>query len=493
MIVTLLLLAIVFSYFLSTWLWRKLKKKGPREPPMYPGHLPIIGHAHLFIGDTVYVWSQIVKLANTSLENGGVVTVKLGTWTIYILTDPEDCYLVGNSCLDKDVVYDVAKPWLGDGLVTSSVHTWKRHRKLVNPAFSQHVLDGYLTVFNSQSRKLADILAKQVGKGFFNHEEYLKRTALEIICLTAMGVDDDEFLMNDRFMDAVDAMFHVLVERVVRTWMHNDFLYQFTWLRKKQDGLLRILHDMSNKIIQKRKAKILKPDIIEKGLDNIPKRFKSFLDLLLESSVDGSLSDAEIREEVDTMVSAGYDTSATLLTFAFVLIGSYPQVQDKVYEELQEVFQGSDRDVEKHDLPKLVYLEAVIKEVLRLYPVVPLIARQLNRDVELKNYTLTAGNSCFFLINGIHRHPVWGADRIRFKPERWLDPGELPDLPNVFAGFGVGRRSCIGPKFGIMSAKTTLSHVLRRYKIHADHTKMVLKMDIMLKPDSGHHINIEPR
>ncbi|KAJ2940591.1 hypothetical protein O0L34_g6532 [Tuta absoluta] len=493
MIVTLSLFGIVLSYYILTWIWRRLKKKEAREPPIYPGHLPIIGHAHLFIGDTVRLWSQIVKVVNTSLENGGVVTINLGTMTIYCLSDPEDCYVVGNSCLDKHMLYNVAKPWVGDGLITAPVGTWKRHRKLVNPAFSQYVLDGYLTVFNSQSRKLVDNLAKQVSKGSFNHAEYVKRTTLEIICLTAMGVDDDELLVNDRFMHAVDDFLNIITERIASTWMQSDFLYNFTRLKKKQDDLIRILHDMSSKIIQKRKAVISKPEIAEKGLDNTPSRFRSFLDLLLESSVDGSLSDSEIREEVDTMVAAGYDTSSILLTFALVIIGSYPYVQEKIYNELQDVFQGSDRDVEKHDLPKLVYLEAVIKEVLRLYPVGPIVARQLNRDVELKNYTLTAGKSCFFLIHGIHRHAVWGPDRMRFKPERWLNPGELPDLPNVFAGFGVGKRSCIGSKFALMSAKTTLSHVLRRYKIYADHTKMVLKIDVMLKPDSGHHIEIEAR
>ncbi|KAG6449926.1 hypothetical protein O3G_MSEX006291, partial [Manduca sexta] len=109
-----------------------------------------------------------------------------------------------------------------------------------------------------------------------------------------------------------------------------------------------------------------------------------------------------------------------------------------------DVIGDSDRDIEKQDLSQLVYLEAVLKESMRVYTIVPIIARKLDKNVKLKRCTLKAGRTCFMFLFGIHRHPVWGPDADQFKPERWLDPSTLPDTPNAFTGFGVGRRMCIG-------------------------------------------------
>ncbi|XP_049880753.1 cytochrome P450 4C1-like [Pectinophora gossypiella] len=411
-----------------------------------------------------------------------------------MLTDPEDCQYIASTLMEKDVVYEVAKPWLGQGLVTASSHVWRRHRKLVNPAFSQPVLDGYLSVFNEQSRRLVQALAAKSDTGCFDHAHYMDATALDVICLTAMGFDDkDDVLQNSTYNTAVNKIHNTFVLRIQSTWMQNEFLYYWTALKKRQDRLIEVLHSTSNTMIQRRKSVLMSNENLEKPPQKIEKRFRSFLDILIESSADGSLSDTEIREEVDTMVSAGFETSATLLTFALVVIGSYPEVQEKMYQELEEVFEGSDRDVHKYDLPKLVYMDAVLKETMRLYPVIPIIARYVDRDIQIKNYTLKAGTSCFLHIYGVHRHPVWGPDAHEFRPERWLCTDDLSKSANTFASFGLGKRACIGQKFALTSAKTTLSYILRNYKITGDHTNMTLRMDIILKPVSGHHISIERR
>ncbi|CAK1594471.1 unnamed protein product [Parnassius mnemosyne] len=193
------------------------------------------------------------------------------------------------------------------------------------------------------------------------------------------------------------------------------------------------------------------------------------------------------------MIVAGHDTTANVLMFTLVLIGSYSKVQDRIFEELHNVFGEDDRDVTKQDLSRLEYLEAVLKESMRIYPIVPVTARKLDKNVKLKNYTLTAGRTCFVYIYGIHRHPLWGDDVEQFKPERWLDTATLPSCPTAFAAFNIGKRACIGKPFAFMSMKTTLAHVLRHYRIKADHTKMVVKIDVVLKPETGHHISIERR
>ncbi|VVC90275.1 unnamed protein product, partial [Leptidea sinapis] len=275
---------------------------------------------------------------------------------------------------------------------------WRNHRRLLNPAFSQVVLDSFIGVFNSQSRRLVEALDKEIAKGPFDH------------------------------------------------WV----------LEKRKTDYLKNMETCKN-------------------------------------DKTGAFTDREIREHVDTMIVGGHDTSANVLMITLVLIGSFPEVQEKIFEELRQVFGKDDRDVTKQDLSQLVYTEAVLKESMRIYPIVPVTARMLDKDVKLKNCTLTRGRTCFTFVYGVHRHPVWGSDAEEFKPERWLDPTTLPESPHAFAAFNMGRRICIGKSYAYMSMKTTLAHLMRRYKIQADHTKLKFKIDVMLKPSDGHSISIQRR
>ncbi|XP_038219474.1 cytochrome P450 4C1-like [Zerene cesonia] len=489
-----MLAVILIIIVCGLWAWSRVRRNY-NEPPAIPGGLPLVGHAHLLVGDSIQLWTTVKELSYECLRLGGVLSATIGPRTIYIVCDPDDALTVANSCLQKDTFYEFAKPWLGEGLVTGKLSIWKHHRRLLNPAFSSIVLDGFLGVFNSQSRRLVQELSKEVGKGPFDHWVYTRHNALETICLTALGIDfTEKSVLNSQYVQATEQIFNVFVERFQKFWLHNHFIYSLSGLRRKQDNLLKILHNMSYTVLQKRKADYLKS--LESGYkeDKTGTKFKPFMDLLLELSVEkGAFNDREIQEHVDTMIVGGHDTSASVLMFTLVLIGSHPHVQEKIYEELRVVFGSDDRDVTKQDLSQLVYLEAVLKESMRIFPIVPVTARILDRDIKLKHCTLSKGRTCFMFVHGIHRHPMWGPDAEEFKPERWLNPLTLPDCPTAFAAFNMGRRICIGKSYAYMSMKTSLAHVMRHYKVQGDHTKLVLKIDVMLKPEEGHYISIERR
>ncbi|XP_064074814.1 cytochrome P450 4C1-like [Vanessa tameamea] len=488
-----MLMVILICVVFGLWAWY-LRNNNNNEPPAIPGALPVIGHAHLLIGDSTKLWAIVKELSYKSLDVGGVISAYIGPRTIYVITDPDDFLTVANTCLQKDGFYDFAKPWLGEGLVTGTVSIWKVHRKLLNPAFSQIVLDSFLDVFNKQSRRLVKDLEVEVGKGSFDHWVYTRHNALETICLTALGVDfTDKNVLNSKYVMAAEQMFNVLVDRFQKFWLHSHFIYSWSSLKKKQDEYLKILHNLSYTVLQKRKADYLKNRNNNEETTQGPK-FKPFMDLLLELSIEkGAFNDREIREHVDTMIVGGHDTSASVLMYSMLLVGSYPKVQERIFEELHDVFGDDDRDVTKYDLSQLCYLEAVLKETMRIYPIVPVIARRLDRDVKLRNCTLTGGRTCFMFVYGVHRHPMWGPDAEEFKPERWLDPATLPECPTAFAGFGMGRRICIGKSYAFMSMKTSLAHLFRHYRLRGDHTKLEVKIDVMLKPVSGYHITIERR
>ncbi|XP_052744944.1 cytochrome P450 4V2 [Bicyclus anynana] len=464
-------------------------------PPAYPGYLPLIGHAHLLIGDSINLWNLVKMISYKSLKAEGAVSLWIGPRRLYFVADPNDFLKVANTCFEKDEVYEYAKPWMGNGLVTSDALLWKAHRKMLNPAFNPAVLDGFMEMFNSQARRLVTSLEVEAGRGPFDHWAYSRRNALETICFGALGMDfRDKKELFGEYASATEELFNIFSKRFQTIWLHSDFMYNRSKLKKRQDELLPIVHNMSNGILKKKKADILNCDNVrgkEKGKETI---FKPFLDLILELSKErGTFNDEEIREHIDNIIMAGYDASAIVVTYALVLVGSYPHIQEKVCEELHKVFGDEDRDVTKQDLSKLVYIDAVFKETMRFYPVVPVVARHLDKDIILRNCTLSKGKTCILSVYGVHRHPVWGLDAEEFKPERWLDPATLPDVPNAFAGFSMGRRNCIGQTYASMSIRIILSHIFRNYKVFGDHTKMVARFDVLLKPVSGYHVQIEKK
>ncbi|KAJ8715558.1 hypothetical protein PYW07_010040 [Mythimna separata] len=455
-------------------------------PPMYPGLLPIVGHVHLLIGDGLSLWRTAKNIAAEAMKNGGIVTLVFGYRVYYMISDPEDALTAANACLQKHFAYDYAKSWLGEGLITSSGEVWKRHRKLLTPAFSLPVTLNFLEVFNSQSRKLVDSMKVHVANGPFDHTVHLRSIALETFCLTAFGItgfEDKHFIQ--KYMHAVDEILSIVTQRFQKFWLQSDIIFKLCGLQKRHDELAKILFDMSDKVIQRKKL------ARSNGTYTTGTKYKPFLDLLLELSEDNALTDKEIREEVDTGIVTGFDTSSSLLSYIMILLGTHPEVQDKIYQEIKEIF-PTDRDVEKEDLQKLVYTEAVIKESLRIFTTGPVTLRYVEKDVNLKNYTMRAGSQCVIMLFGAHRQPVWGKNVEQFQPERWLDPG-MPANPAAFLGFSLGKRSCLGKTYAMISMKATLVHFLRRYKVFADDSNLQLKFDFLLKPVSGHEITIEER
>ncbi|KAJ8709495.1 hypothetical protein PYW08_009499 [Mythimna loreyi] len=331
-----------------------------------------------------------------------------------------------------------------------------------------------------------------VGKGSFDHWPYLIHNSLETFCVGTFGIDaidDKEFLQ--KYMDAVHEIVNMAMNRTIQFWTHNDFIYRLTGLKKKEDELVKIIHTMADVILQKKKAAMTNEvSNINSDFDTTETKYKPFLDHILELSKNGALTDKQIREELNTIIITGYETVASQLTFTLLQLGAYPEVQEKLYKELLQVL-GPDRDVGKNDVNKLVYTNAVIMESLRTLISIPLMLRCVDKDVKLKNYTMHAGNYCIIFPLACDYDQSWGAHTDQFCPEKWLE-GDFKDNKE-FAAFGLGKRNCIGKTYAIVSMKVALAHLLRRYRVKADISKLKMKYEFVMRPISGHEISIEKR
>ncbi|XP_021197354.3 cytochrome P450 4C1 [Helicoverpa armigera] len=478
---------------LAIWSW--LKPRSVKSPPMYPGWLPLIGHGYQLMGDEKHFWKREKQVVDFCLQNNDLIEMRLGTHSLFVLTDPEDSLTVANNCLEKPYIYHYADNVYGRGLLTTKVDIWKTHRKLLNPAFNPHVLQSFVGEYCTQAKRLVSSLASEAGKAPFDIQPYLIPNVLTTAYRTTFGTKVDENSETLKiYEEATDKILMLILERTKYIWLHLPFIYKLTTSGREFDKRAKILKDITESVIANRKLQLKAANQLDKLEESTTESFVPLLDRMLDlADKQNTITDDDIKEHLDTIVGAAYDTTATALTFILILIGSHPDIQEKMYQELQEVLEDEDRDINKHDLPKLVYMKAVIKETLRLYPPAPRFARTSNIDVKLKNYTLPANSTYIVSLYGLHRHAIWGPDKDQFIPDRWLDPARLPKNPNFFAAFCLGRRNCIGRLYGIMAIKTTLSYILRHYRILSDIEKLELQCNVLIRPASGHFISLESR
>jgi len=168
---------------------------------------------------------------------------------------------------------------------------------------------------------------------------------------------------------------------------------------------------------------------------------------------------------VQDLIAGGTDSSAVTIEWAISELLRKPEVLAKATEELDSVI-GHGRLVTEQDIPNLPYLEAIVKETMRLHPVTPLLAPRLSReDASTGSYDIPAGTLVFVNVWAIGRDPaVWGDDTEVFRPERFVGSGvdvkgqDLELLP-----FGSGRRMCPGYVLGLKMVQVTLANLLHAF------------------------------
>ncbi|XP_046828275.1 cytochrome P450 4C1-like [Vespa crabro] len=179
--------------------------------------------------------------------------------------------------------------------------------------------------------------------------------------------------------------------------------------------------------------------------EKLGQKLKTLLHILFVLSHEGEVyTEKDIRDEMNTILLAGSETTATTISFVLLMLASFPEIQNKVYEELNQIYCSDDPKsipMTYDDIKSMNLLERVIKETLRLFLAVPVIARNVTQDIKVtKNWTIPKECSAVFPIYKLHRSvKYWPRplifDADRFLPEKYCSTYSFP--------FNYGRRNCI--------------------------------------------------
>lgn len=418
--------------------------------------------------------------------------------------------LASQTQIDKSSDYDFLHRWLGLGLLTSGGEKWFRRRKQLTPAFHFKILEDFLRVFNEQSAVLRNVLEKK-GSQKFDVFPVITHCALDIICETAMGrrINAQEKSTSD-YVKAIYEMSETIQYRELRPWLYPNILWDLSPAGRAEAKNLKILHKFTDTVIQERKRerKEIQKEAGSKPSDSkveddiymsSTKKRQAFLDLLLEAQEsDPTLTDKQIREETDTFMFEGHDTTSAAASWTTFLLACHPEIQKKVHEELDSIF-GDDRtrDVTTADLAKMKYLESCVKEALRIYPSVPFIGRKLTKDLELEdNKKIPAGCIVFIHIYFLHRDRKVFPDPEKFDPDRFhLAENAVGRHPFAYVPFSAGVRNCIGQKFAMMEEKVMVATIFRNFRVKAaiKREEVTVLCEIITRPEDGLYVTLEKR
>ncbi|XP_034239114.1 cytochrome P450 4C1-like [Thrips palmi] len=340
---------------------------------------------------------------------------------------------------------------------------WKAHRKWLAPGFNQHVLNSFMNVFSEEAKGFVDRVEVGITVDVLDN---LRKTVMKDFVRTSVAADgsqfDDELLDSGEFLDL---FFRSVNARSFNPLLWSYFIFALTPLGKKMNKMKSTFESLCRRVVTAKKMELKSSDKCDFKLEQSR---NTLMDILVRGPGAGlgmQVTEQDIMDECKTFLAANVETTVSALCWMFKVLSLKQEVQEKVHAELVSVFGDSDRLVTLEDLPKLKYLDCVMKEIMRLFPPVPFIVRQCHEETKLCGHTIPAGSSVGINIFAAHRDAKhWDKPEV-FDPDRFLPENCKDRHPCAYIPFSTGPRNCIGRKYAMMNMTTILATALRAYKV----------------------------
>ncbi|XP_059778003.1 cytochrome P450 4A11-like isoform X2 [Balaenoptera ricei] len=398
-----------------------------------------------------------------------------GTKALVLVYDPDYMKVVlGRSDPKSHDSYRLLIPWIGNGLLLLERQTWFQHRRMLTPAFHYDILKPYIGLMADSVRVMLDKWEELVSLD--SHLEVLGHISLMTLeTIMKCAFSHQGSIQTDRniqsYIQAIRDLGNLTFLRIRNAFHQNDFIYRLTPEGRWSHRACQLAHQHTDAVIKLRKAHLQKEGELEK-MEN-----------------GSSLSDVDLRAEVDTFMFEGHDTTASGISWILYALASHPEHQQRCREEIQSLL-GDGASITWDHLDKMPYTTMCIKEALRLYPPVPVISRDMSKPITFPDgRSLPAGIPLSLSFYGLHHNPkVWPNPEV-FDPSRFA-PGSARHS-HAFLPFSGGSRNCIGKQFAMNEMKVAVALTLLRFELAPDPSRVPVPIPrVVLKSKNGIHLQL---
>jgi cytochrome P450 len=433
---------------------------------------------------------RLAPLRALTARYGDVVFFSIAGAPYAILNHPDyvrDVLVTRNGMFHKGVGLERARSLLGEGLLTSEDAYHQRQRRLLQPAFHRERIAAYSAVMVGCADRCADRWSDGDTRDV---AQEMARLTLAIAGRTLFDTDIEG--QADVIGTAVTqalASFNIALlpygHRLI-----NWPIPPARRFRKARARLDEIVYRMiaERRVVGRASSGASEGSAVAAGQDVL-----STLVAARDEDDGRGMSDAEVRDEVMTLLLAGHETTANALTWSWYLLSQHQQARARLESEVARVCGARPPSVA--DLASLTYTRAVLSEAMRLFPPAYLVGRRaLERySVPGTDYTLPPRTVIFLSQYLLHRDPRFWDRPEEFKPERWIE-GEPARHRYAYFPFGAGPRICIGEHFAWMEGVLVLATIARRWRLSlVPGQRVALSPTITLRPKYGMRMTLETR
>ncbi len=375
-------------------------------------------------------------------------------------TDVRSILIKRHARYAKGPGFERVKMLLGNGLIVSDGDAWRRSRTMIQPAFNRqkihHLTDVMVQCATKLERRWSAVVA---AGGSLNITEETNRFALDLILISVFGDD-------------------------ATPWIEAEDDNPFNFLSKDSTRDLSV-------VMKVRKLRDLLLELIEtRRLRDADQHFDFMSIYMAARDKSGTpFADKELLDELVTLVVAGFETSANTLNWAWYLLATHPEVEQRLLNESCELLPDAST-VTHARAADMTYTQQVLEETLRLFPPVWLFTRRSHVDDEIGEFDVPPGTDIYLSPYVLHRTEHYWADPDVFNPDRFA-VSDRPKKDRPFFPFSLGPRRCVGEYFSFLEMKIHLGLLLPRFRlavIDQDEPELELGInlrsarDIMLRP-----------
>ncbi|CAH0723090.1 unnamed protein product, partial [Brenthis ino] len=398
--------------------------------------------------------------------------------------------------IDRTSIETNEPRYLSRSLLNLKGSEWKAVRSLITPTFSSARIKNMFPLVQHCCNQLVELLTG-LEKSDIELKKITGHFTLEVTGVTAFGISTDSLKdKNAEFFKIAENFIY----RSIPKRMFFFFIFLFMPAMFKYINISFWNYESTKKLV-----KILQNTKVERMTQGSKR--SDFLQLLLDiatrekkeiNSTDASkqyLDDDTLDAQALLFLLAGFETSSTLLSFAFYTMAVRPDIQDKLRAHIEEVTNG--QNLSYDHLAQLDYLEAVILETLRMYPPFGRVDRICTKpyDVPGSSLHLRVGEMVGIPVYGIHMDPDIYPEPREFRPERFMREEKKERPSHLFLAFGAGPRNCIGSRFAMVVAKTAIVTIIKNFKFtrcpKTEYPVKLHKTSFLLKPANGLWVHVE--